>query len=171
MSCDCSQFSAPCLGGKTQEVPAGSNEDSMLSHYSQFTIATDAPFGNLLKMSRDFKIFGSKTNSKTANYVISCDDGFKACGATVSSSVSNSISERCIISKVIPYYADPSRGLWVVKTIKEVLDFQLSGNKTAEFRGKWGSQRMHKFCLPNTIRVKGTEEFVMYRNGIGDRNI
>lgn len=118
------------------------------------------------KMTRNFNVAHAWDRSINISHIISGCETKVTCDNHAQATPSCHLGEYCKIEKNVPYYWDEHRGIYVWKSITEIVNIGLSSNKTAAFKTKWGTSYFHKICIPNTTKVSGIEKFVMVKGGI-----
>lgn len=170
MPCNCSQY-IDC--GETFEPQQQADLDSS-GQYSH-TYTNESTVTNLTgitfldKTIRSFNISGTKSikEGDLPEYYVACDQ-FLSCNvpAPVGNTFSGSVSESCVREQNIPYYIDRKNEIYVYRYGKQSLSFNVSSSKSAQFKSKFGYDYFNKFCIPTSATVKGSEQFLLFKNGI-----
>lgn len=165
MACDCNSY-INC-GSPSQTVPTVSAGGSIISHnYTNETLVDNIMLFQH-KITRTFNATYSSLTGQVPSFFIKCDTGDPTpCANNSTETYNSSVSENCVLETNIPYYWDQQKEIYVWKHIKESLNFSVSSTKTALFKTKWGTVKLHKIIIPNSVKTKGTEEFVLYKDSI-----
>ena len=178
MSCNCEEY-IDCGQTIPTSVGGSATGTGKIEHsVTRTKEVTNLPITFLEKTNRKFiaEYSESKSVSGSTGYIVNgcvSDTGNSetlACdskGAIYESHFAKVI-EDCVREINIPYYIDRYNDIFVYKSVKEDLKFDVSsGGKTATFREGWAGGRTYsKICLLNTIRTKGTEKFIVVKGGI-----
>ena len=165
MACDCGSY-IDC-GDKSLEI-ATYDDSNEFSHNVSHTSTSDDALGFYQKTERLFTVSYGFDRSISPGYVMtgcSSDGTPYICDRSNEAIAHATVNEHCIRESNVPMYWDRQREIYVWKSIREELDFSVTSSKTAQFRMKWGTSKLNKVIIPTSVRVKGTEQFLMVRKG------
>lgn len=166
MACDCDSY-IDC-GDKSLEI-ASYDDDNEFSHQVSHASASDDVLDFYQKTERSFSVSHGFDRSISPGYVLtgcsSDGQGTFICDRSNEAIAHATVNEHCIRESNVPMYWDRHREIYVWKHVREELDFSVTSSKTAQFRMKWGTSKLNKVIIPTSVRVKGTEQFLMVRKG------
>ena len=168
MACDCNDY-IDC--GKPPIAITNSDESAGFSHSINYTVdVSNIPAIEYLeKTVRNFNVSYGWDRDVSISHIVEglCTPTTTSitCDAKSTANPSSSCSEHCFREVNTPYYLDRQNDIFVYKNAIEELKWSVSSNSTAIFRLKFGDGHYHKILIPDSVKTKGTEKFVLVKNG------
>lgn len=166
MGCDCSAY-IDC--DDTSLEVATYDSSNAFSHSVDHSVMADDVIECYQKTERQFSATHGWDRAIDPGFVLrgcTSDGSHFICDQSEQAIPSATCSEYCVRESNVPWYWDRQRGICVWKHVREVLDFSITSDKTAQFKMKWGTSRLHKIIIPTSVRTTGIEQFIMLKDGV-----